>query len=399
MKRLISIVKSLNDFKKILLLFIFWRLVVFGVAYLATLIIPVWGGWYPYVDRVLSITGLPSWIWGFGGFDGVHYLRIAQNGYTQGSQAFFPAYPILINLLSRLIPVKNYFETALFVNTNFFYAGMILSNVFTVLGLWVTKKLFDLEYDRKISWSAIVLLLALPTSFYYGAIYTESMFLLFAAATLYFYKKGNYLLAAIFGIVTSATKIVGVIIPGILIIDAIIGFWKKSKVKENIKVLLAGLTGSMGLFGYMAYLQIRFGDALLFLNSQASFGAGRSDKPFILLPQVIYRYFKILTSIPPSEMKFYNALFEIVFSLLGFVFLFWGIKKIRPSYWLAIFGMLIIPTLTGTFLSMPRFILTVFLLLPFVVIRLKKAYTPVVIALIILGVICISLFTRGYWVA
>jgi hypothetical protein len=220
-----------------------------------------------------------------------------------------------------------------------------------------------------------------------------------AASTLYFYKKGNYWLAAVFGIVTSATKVVGVMIPAILIIDALVGFWKKNKVKENIKILISGIIGTTGLLGYMSYLYFKFGDALLFLNSQPMFGGERTNKPFILLPQVTYRYFKILTNISPATLSFYNSLFELAITAAAFIFLLMAIKKIKLSYWISAFGVLLIPTLTGTYLSMPRFVLTAFVLFPFIVMRLKKAYTPVAIALGILGVICIALFTRAYWVA
>mgnify|MGYP000876407592 FL=1 len=399
MKQLKSIAKSLNDFQKILILFLVWRVVLFVIAYLATIFIPTWGGWYPYVERSLEITGLPSWIWGFGGFDGVHYLRIAQNGYVTGSQAFFPMYPVVINLLSRIIPVANYYDPQFFVNTNFFYAGMIISNLIFIPALWVVKKLFDTYTESRYSWLAIILLLVFPTSFFFGAIYTESIFLFFAASTLYFYKKGNYFLAGLFGILTSATKIVGIAIPGIMIIDALIGLWKREMKGKNWRTLFSGIVGSLGLFSYMAYLQVKFGDALLFLNSQPMFGAGRSAEPVITLPQVFYRYFKILSSIPFTEMRFYNALFELLLTIVILVVLLVSVKKIKFSYWLATLAMIIVPTLTGTFSSMPRYILVAFLLFPFIASRLKKAYTPVAIALGILGVICIALFTKGYWVA
>lgn len=400
MKLLKSTLKSFNDFQKILLIFIVWRIVLFLISYLATLVIPVWGGWYPYVDRVLSVTGLPSWIWGWGGFDGVHYLRLAQNGYSYlGSQAFFPVFPALINLVSRIIPVKIYLDTNFFVNTNFFYSGLLISNILTILALYYAKKLFDLEYGVSISWRIIIFILVFPTSFYMGAIYTESLFILSAVLTLYSYKKGNYLLAGLFGALTSGIKVLGVFIPLILVIDGLVGLIKKQDFKKNFKILLAGLFGGFGLLSYMLYLQYKFSDALLFLHVQSGFGAGRSSTSIVTLPQVFYRYIKIFVAIPPTEMRFYNALFELAFSILAFLFLILMVKKIKLSYWISIFGILLVPTLTGTLSSMPRYILTAFILFPFVVIRLKKAYTPAVIILGLIEAVCIVLFIRGYWVA
>src|SRR4030066_1349403 len=92
-------------FWKILKYFLSWRITLFVVAFLSIYFLPVFGGRFPYVDRVLEITHLPYWVWGFGNFDGVHYLRIAQDGYlAQYSQAFFPVFPILIRTVAFVFP-------------------------------------------------------------------------------------------------------------------------------------------------------------------------------------------------------------------------------------------------------------------------------------------------------
>ena len=98
-------------------------------------------------------------------------------------------------------------------------------------------------------------------------------------------------------------------------------------------------------------------------------------------------------------MKFFNAGLEFIFALapLALLIVFW--KKMRPSYWIFTLGVLILPTLTGTFSSMPRYALMGFLLFPQIVEKLGKYFIPVSILLGILGVILIGLFTRGYWVA
>ena len=392
MKQLKSTILHSNDFLKITLIFIVWRLSLFLISYLATLFIPNFGNTYPYVDRVLSITNLPSWIWGFGGFDGVHYLRLAQDGYIHGlSQAFFQLFPVLINFVSKFIPVKNILDTEFFVNTNFFYAGLITSNIFALVSIYTTKKLFDLDYNQKVSWMATIFLLLFPTSFYLGSIYTESLFITLASLTLFFYKRNNYILAAVCGFLVSATRLIGIFIPLILIIDCF-----KNK---NLKLFFSGITGSLGLVIYMVYSYFKFDDFLSFLTAQSSFGAERSSVPIILLPQVVYRYIKILFTTPITSLTFYNSLFEILITVFIFTFLILAFKKINMSYWIAILGILILPTLTGTFSSMPRYALGAYLLFPLIVTRLKNAYTPVIIIFLILGIICISLFTRGYWVA
>lgn len=103
----------------IFLLFIFWRVLLFLVAYLSGKYL-VFDPSFPYSDTLLVKSGLPSWIWSFANFDGVHYLTIAKSGYSaQFTQAFFPVYPGIISLISRIIQYDN-----------FIIIGLLLSNLF-----------------------------------------------------------------------------------------------------------------------------------------------------------------------------------------------------------------------------------------------------------------------------
>src|SRR5690242_7110394 len=89
-----------SEFLQIIGLFFIWRVFTFVAAAIAPKLLPAFGNRFPYVE-ILRETGLPHWIWSFGNFDGVHYLRIAKDGYAyQYTQAFFPLYPILIKIVS-----------------------------------------------------------------------------------------------------------------------------------------------------------------------------------------------------------------------------------------------------------------------------------------------------------
>jgi Gpi18-like mannosyltransferase len=386
--------------KKIFLLFVSWRLILFFIAFLAIYVIPRWGGWFPYPERVLIPTGLPSWIWGFGNFDGVHYLQIAQNGYVAAnSQAFFPLYPLLIKFLN-IFPKNPALDLQIFVDPSYFYTGFILSNVFLYFSLYYFYKLLRLDFDKKVSFWSLVLLLAFPASYYFGAVYTESLFLLLVASSIYYTRRHNFLLAGVLAGLASLTRILGLMLVPFMIIELYL-FLRSKKIAsiELIKPILGVGLSPFGALAYMLYLKATTGDYLYFLTTQPGFGAERSAKPFILLPQVIYRYFKIFLTIPPTSMKFFNAGLEFVFALVPLFLLvvFW--KKMRLSYWVFTLGVLIIPTLTGTFLSMPRFALFSFLLLPLIATRWKKYRWVIVGFSGILAAILISLFTRGYWVA
>ncbi len=156
----------------------------------------------------------------------------------------------------------------------------------------------------------------------------------------------------------------------------------------------------IGLLSYMLYLQVKFGDWLYFWHVQPIFGAERSGSTVVLLPQVIWRYLKILLTVSPINEIYWISLLEltvtiIVLSLLAIA----HVKKVRFSYlifsWLAI----ITPTLTGTLSSMPRYALVIF---PIYIIlaSVKKPIARIAImsTLLVLFFLLTILFTRGHWV-
>ena len=160
-----------DDFKIILPVFIFWRLVLFLVSYVGIHLIPGLGNRYPYVNYILEPTGMPSWIWGFGGFDGVHYLKIAQYGYVDRfTQAFFPLYPYLIRIIN-IFPkdiVDPFYSR---VDPTFFAVGLVISNISFLLLLIFFYKLLRIDFKKSLAYKTLLLVLVFPTSFYFGSIY------------------------------------------------------------------------------------------------------------------------------------------------------------------------------------------------------------------------------------
>ncbi|MCX6732101.1 MAG: hypothetical protein NTV98_01000 [Candidatus Roizmanbacteria bacterium] len=95
----------------VFILFVVSRLLIAFGAFLAQKIVP-YMGFFPYKEILIDYH-LPSWISAFASFDGVHYLLIARQGYSQWEQAFFPLYPLFIRILTFIIP--NYLIAALTV--------------------------------------------------------------------------------------------------------------------------------------------------------------------------------------------------------------------------------------------------------------------------------------------
>ncbi len=377
-----------NYFALIILLFLTWRLMLFVLAYAGPAIIKEWGNRFPYVEEQLISTKLPYWIWSWGNFDGVHYLNIAKNSYSHYyTQAFFPLYPLVVRLAAKIC------------FSNYLLAAILVSNLSFLLSLFVFRKLLFLDYpDHKLFFWIVIFLLAFPTSFYFGGVYTESLFLLFILMTLYLARQKKWFTASFFGMLASATRLIGIFIFFAFLVEY---FLENKKPKKTIKSLFVLMLSPFGLIAYMVYLYFKFQDPLLFWHVQPGFGAQRAGSGLNLPFQVIVRYFKIFLTVDYHQLVFWNAAFELVSFVLAALLLIKGhLKKIRLSY--LIFGWLslITPTLTGTFSSMPRYILVIFPL--FIVLGLSKNDLIKILWLffsLIMLIIAVLFFTRGYWVA
>lgn len=375
----------------VFLSFLIWRISLFLISYFGTFIMEFRPS-FPYADIFLLPSGLPSWIWSFANFDGIHYLTIAQKSYSfQFTQVFFPFFPLLLYFIQKIF----YFAPPLLVAVSF-------SNLLFLLAMLVFYKLLEFDYSlNQIKW-IIIFILIFPTSFYFGSLYTESLFILLAFLSFYYVRKKRWILASLFAALSSATRFVG-----IFLLPALLYEWYKSQShperSREIYFLKSPVIyiAPLGLIFYMVYLQLVFGDALYFWHAQGVFGAERSGSAVILLPQVFWRYLKILASVPVFRLPFWTALTEITATVSGiFLLIIAQRQKIWVSYLIYAWPSLILPTLTGTLSSMPRYILIIFPI--FIALGLIQSKLLKILLLLIFSsllVIFTLLFTRGYWVA
>lgn len=361
--------------KKLIIFFFIWRIGLFIVAAISPQIIPVFGDRFPYWQESLVSSNLPHFIWAFGNFDGVHYLRIAENGYAyQYTQAFFPVYPLLIRVVSPL------------TLGNHLLAGLLISNLAFFAALLIFFKLIKQTFDQKIAFWSCLFLLAFPTSFYFGAIYTEGLFFLLLIGFFYLQLKQRLLAAAILAAISSGTRLIG-LFQGISVLKI-----------RNLRSQMPLLIAPIGFVAYVLYLKIAFDNPLYFLTSQDIFGQGRSTDQIVLLPQVIYRYFKIMLT--TQGLPLANALFELAATVFALSIIIFGHKKIKREWLLFSLLAILTPTLTGTLTSMPRYILVVF---PIYIIlaRIKSLTFKILIIsiFVILQLLLTVIFAQGYWVA
>src|SRR3989344_3909017 len=314
MKLLPFITKQITskDFQKIILLFISWKFITVVALLVSIVAVPLWsrhflGGSY---DNYILNPVLFSWA----NFDGEHYLAIAQRGYEPLNHSFFPLYPFLIKAVSFFSSDIRFLV----------FIGLSLSTVAFLLSLIILWKLTEMDYKKNVALWTTVALVVFPSSFYFGLVYTESLFLLLVLGSFYCYRKNKWWWAGILGGLASATRITGIFLLPALLIE-----WGQSKEK---KLPLQLLLIPIGLGSYMAYLYLLSGDPFLFYNELFVFGQQRQGN-FVLLPQVFYRYIFMLATIGWENIIFWTILLEFTTSLLSVLLIIIGfILKLRPSY-------------------------------------------------------------------
>ncbi len=386
---------------KILLLFITWQVTLVCFAHIFTQghLLPFTPS-YPGFEFLAQLHSSPL-IYRWAGFDGYHYLTIAREGYLQtgGVQAFFPLYPLLIRFLTPVFfsPLL----AGLFISSLSFYG-------FLLLGYQLLQK----KYHSNIAWWFILIFLFSPASFFFIALYSESLFLFLTMATFYAYYHRHYPLVAFFGFLLSATRIIGILVPLAIGLDYLYHLYRSRQAIKltQIKPLFFISLSFLGLFSYMLYLWHHFNDPLYFRTVQQMFASGRETSRFILLPQVYFRYFKMFYFGLPSTWKTYAIVQEFIlttFYLFGLIYTFWQNLRLRRliypwSWWIFSALAFIVPTMTGNFSSMTRYVLVSFV----VTILLAKLYSRhprlgfifSFLSFIIL-LLNLLLFLQGFWVA
>jgi len=218
-----------------------------------------------------------------------------------------------------------------------------------------------------------------------GSLYRRN-FLFDDCCNLYLLEEKKILLASIIGTFASATRLVGVFLAPALI------------KKMNFKSLIPLLVVPIGLVIYMIYLKIEFNNPLYFLTAQSVWGQERSTTGIVLLPQVFWRYFKILMT--TSGLPLFNAALELAATIFALIILTIATKRVKREWlifsWLAV----LTPTLTGTLTSVPRYILIAF---PIYIVLAQIKNTNLKILILAMSLIILfiatALFSRGYWIA
>ena len=188
-------------------------------------------------------------------WDAAWYLRIADSGYA-GSDvraAFFPLYPLLVRAVAAPFGAS---PTALLI------AAYAVALAAFLGALVLLHRLVSLELGRPVAGPALLLLAVFPAAVFFGAPYSESLFLLLAVGAFYAARTDRWAWAGAAVAGAAATRSAGVLL---LVPLAMLWWTSRPRRPRNAAWLLLG---PLGLAAYAAFLGLAEGAAWRFLDVQ-----------------------------------------------------------------------------------------------------------------------------------
>ena len=362
------------------LAFVVTRLGILAVAALSIALLPESTTPTPYhlrgQDNVLVDLLGSRWDTGF-------YVSIATEGYRyEGvplpSVAFFPLLPLLMRLLGGL-------------TGDVVPAGILIGNVALLGAMMLLHRLVDQEFGSSTASRAVWYMLIFPMSFFGSAIYTESLFLLFAIGAFYAARRGHWWAAALLGICLTLTRLVGIIIAPVLLVEWFTQRRSNAPAKPRVWGATAALLAPLGLLAYMVYLRQTFGDPLAFMHATAAWA--RIPQP---IPQLVGEL--LAASGGPNVLNDWIDLLAVAaFVVLGIVLL----AQERWSDGLFVTLGALIPLSSGLLMSQRRYMWVLF---PAFILLARWGHHPWVDRAITFGFVLglavfTALFASWYWVA
>jgi len=348
----------------------------------------------------------------FARFDSVWYLAVAKWGYgpqTSGvplnpstalaRMNFFPLYPALIHVLG-------------WVTRSDLIAGVLISLVAFAVALLLLYRLVALDFSEEVAAVTVMLLAFCPMSFFFSAVYTESLFMALSVGCIYAARLDRWWLAGLLGAFAAATRIEGVV----LLVPLAFLLWPRRR-KLPIGALGLGLI-PLGLLAYLAYLGIRYGEFTAPFRTQHLYWMHQDTWPFGAIPQGVDAAWNGLRQLIQGPVQPYRVdlyaggpSFSATQDIYNFLFLvlivgafICGLRRLPPAYsaytLLSLALPLSDPVVESPLGSIPRYAMVAFPLFIWgaeVLVRRRWTTQALVVSAVLLGLFTAE-FSSWVWV-
>jgi hypothetical protein len=353
-------------------------------------------------------------------WDAQWYMRVAVDGYRSlpyahqhVSMAFFPLYPLALHVWFWLWPWSRVL------------GAMLVTNLCTLAATYYLYRLVDLEFGRERAIRAVWLLAFFPTSFFFFSGYSEGLFLLCLVLFFYQLRLGHWWQAGLWGALATLTRSLGLI----TFVPFLIAWFEANPAlcrqltqtmatrrlptlrrAELLPRQLAERVATLGgaalipgsLCAFMVYLWARFGDPLIFSDSQRSWHRTWAW-PWQALQAALERP---LAGFPRLSAMQWHAGLDTLWAVLFLAVTAYAVRGLPRRYvaFLALFWLVVLATpalgdgAVDPLISLPRFLLTAFPLLIFLASTPRRAGVAIALSLPLL-LFNAGDFISGGWVA
>ena len=334
---------------------------------------------YSYISYVLIEDSYPlSLLELWTKWDSRHYLKIAEYGYGHSGStnliAFLPLYPYVTKLFS-------------FIFQNYMLSALVVSNLSYAVAVYFLYELVKIDYEKEDAYRAVIYLSVFPTAYFLHAAYTESLFLALSIGSFYFARRERWALAGVLGMLCAATRITGIILLAVLIIEYL--STKDYKLKEIKRDFLWIWIIPFGLLSYLIINYTVAGDPLYFLEVQQESWSRKLALPSEGLLSAVRGG---QGNLPGGALSGDWA--EVVFGVLGLAGVLYSFFRLRLSYSVYVLLTWVMVTSSVIWLSLPRFTLTMFPLI--ILLALFGRRRGVNFTIIFLSLICYALFLTQF---
>lgn len=338
-----------------------------------------------WAPRRVRAVALDWFVGGWVRWDGWWYVNIAARGYTYrpgkiSSVAFFPVYPLLVRALASLVPIG----PAL--------AAIAITVTCGGLALQLFHRWCAARCTPAAARAGVVTLALYPFAwFLFGAAYSDALFLCLALGAFLALEADRPWLVALLGAIATATRPTGIT----LVIGLAVLAWGRWSRRRVLAVALSSLTG---LATWCAWLWLRFGDPLVFIDAEGAPGWNQPPGPQTWFKLSFFRLLSRYHGVEIAEILF-QALLAIAFLAAAPAVA----RRFGRGYgWYVAVTTLVPAISTADLLGVGRYVLPAFPVFALVGERLQErpALRPVAWGLSAAALVAgTTLFSAGYLVA
>lgn len=293
---------------------------------------------YPPSDFPTLASAFKTW-------DGNHYLYLADHGYGPYhiSNAYYPLLPFLIRAVSWLT-----FGDGL-------VAGLLVANACAV---GATAYLYLLVRDAKgeeAAFWACIFLLAFPTAFYLGLVYTESLFLLLAIGLFHHVRRGQFRVAFAFAVALPLVRPTGILV-AVAAVLAVAASGPNRGARRVLAKALVPAGFALGVIAYFLVMRAGTGDFWAGFDAQQVFLARNSVANVLHPAEWVTRNF---VDVEWTFNGFTTSALDRA-AFLWFAGVLVACRRMEKEWWAYMLLVGGVPALMGSLTSYVRYVLVLF---------------------------------------